>query len=163
VAAASYEACTYGVFSAMPMAEVLRRCPYAIVAAMERYAERARGFAILDDLARGGPAVRRGLVDPPAARLFAAARGGRGDQGACAEQRWSRRWASPTKIGEDRSTSTSPMSRSRPTDRVRRAVGRLYGVGEVGQMLRERARTIGDVAGYPERRWWRGWAPTPGR
>ena len=41
VAAASYEARAYGVFSAMPMAEALRRCPQAIVVSPEhgRYGE----------------------------------------------------------------------------------------------------------------------------
>lgn len=52
VAACSYEARRYGIHSAMPMAEALRRCPSAIVVRhhMERYAEAsARFFAILGD------------------------------------------------------------------------------------------------------------------
>ena len=52
VAACSYEARTFGIRSAMPMAEALRRCPKAIVVRhrMDRYAEASRGFfAILGD------------------------------------------------------------------------------------------------------------------
>ncbi len=52
VAAASYEARTFGVHSAMPMAEALRRCPKAIVVTprMERYQEASNAFfAVLDD------------------------------------------------------------------------------------------------------------------
>jgi len=52
VAACSYEARTFGIRSAMPMAEALRRCPKAIVVRhhMERYAEASqRFFAILGD------------------------------------------------------------------------------------------------------------------
>ncbi|MEZ4362216.1 MAG: DNA polymerase IV [Kofleriaceae bacterium] len=52
VAACSYEARRFGIHSAMPMAEALRRCPRAIVVPhrMERYAEASRGFfAILGD------------------------------------------------------------------------------------------------------------------
>lgn len=51
VAAASYEARRFGIRSAMPMAEALRRCPHAIVVAhrMSRYAETSRQFfAVLD-------------------------------------------------------------------------------------------------------------------
>ncbi len=54
VAAASYEARKFGVFSAMPMAIALRRCPQAIVIShrMDRYAEASRTFmAILGDFA----------------------------------------------------------------------------------------------------------------
>jgi DNA polymerase-4 len=52
VAACSYEARKFGIHSAMPMAEALRRCPKAIVVRhrMERYAEASRAFfAILGD------------------------------------------------------------------------------------------------------------------
>jgi DNA polymerase IV len=52
VAACSYEARRFGIRSAMPMAEALRRCPQAIVVPhrMDRYAEASRGFfAILGD------------------------------------------------------------------------------------------------------------------
>jgi DNA polymerase-4 len=46
VAACSYEARTFGIHSAMPMAEALRRCPRAIVVQhrMERYAEASHTF-----------------------------------------------------------------------------------------------------------------------
>jgi DNA polymerase-4 len=52
VASCSYEARVFGIRSAMPMAEALRRCPRAIVVRhrMERYAEAShRFFAILGD------------------------------------------------------------------------------------------------------------------
>jgi len=52
VASCSYEARTFGIRSAMPMAEALRRCPKAVVVShrMERYVEASRGFfAILGD------------------------------------------------------------------------------------------------------------------
>ena len=52
VAACSYEARAFGIHSAMPMAEALRRCPLAIVVQhhMDRYAEASRRFfAILGD------------------------------------------------------------------------------------------------------------------
>ena len=52
VAAASYEAREFGVFSAMPMAEALRRCPHAIVVSsnMGNYGEASQAFFdILDD------------------------------------------------------------------------------------------------------------------
>jgi DNA polymerase-4 len=52
VASCSYEARTFGIRSAMPMAEALRRCPKAVVVThrMDRYVEASRGFfAILGD------------------------------------------------------------------------------------------------------------------
>jgi len=46
VAAASYESRVFGIRSAMPMAEALRRCPHAIVVQhhMDRYAEASQTF-----------------------------------------------------------------------------------------------------------------------
>ena len=52
VAACSYEARVFGIHSAMPMAEAMRRCPHAILVPhrMERYADASREFmAILGD------------------------------------------------------------------------------------------------------------------
>ncbi len=52
VASCSYEARAFGIKSAMPMAEAMRRCPHAIVVKhrMERYVEASRTFfAILGD------------------------------------------------------------------------------------------------------------------
>jgi DNA polymerase-4 len=52
VASCSYEARTFGIHSAMPMAEALRRCPKAIVVRhrMDRYVDASRRFfAILGD------------------------------------------------------------------------------------------------------------------
>jgi DNA polymerase-4 len=52
VASCSYEARTFGIHSAMPMAEAMRRCPHAIVVrhSMDRYVEASRTFfAILGD------------------------------------------------------------------------------------------------------------------
>jgi DNA polymerase-4 len=52
VASCSYEARSFGIHSAMPMAEALRRCPKAIVVRhrMARYAQASRAFfAILGD------------------------------------------------------------------------------------------------------------------
>ncbi len=46
VASCSYEARTYGIKSAMPMAEAMRRCPHAILVQhhMERYADASHAF-----------------------------------------------------------------------------------------------------------------------
>src|SRR6476620_3117082 len=46
VASCSYEARTFGIKSAMPMAEAMRRCPHAIVVrhSMDRYVEASRHF-----------------------------------------------------------------------------------------------------------------------
>lgn len=52
VASCSYEARRFGIASAMPMAEALRRCPNAVVVRhrMDRYVDASRGlFAILSD------------------------------------------------------------------------------------------------------------------
>jgi DNA polymerase-4 len=52
VAACSYESRVFGIHSAMPMAEALRRCPHAIVVrhSMDRYSEASeRFFSILGD------------------------------------------------------------------------------------------------------------------
>ena len=54
VASCSYEARKFGIKSAMPMAEAMRRCPHAIVVRhrMDRYAEASHTFfAILGDFA----------------------------------------------------------------------------------------------------------------
>jgi DNA polymerase-4 len=54
VASCSYEARKFGIKSAMPMAEAMRRCPHAIVVRhhMDRYVDASRAFfAILGDFA----------------------------------------------------------------------------------------------------------------
>src|SRR5438067_2001071 len=54
VASCSYEARAFGIKSAMPMAEAMRRCPHAVVIShhMDRYSDASRAFfAILGDFA----------------------------------------------------------------------------------------------------------------
>lgn len=68
VAAASYEARKFGVFSAMPMAEALRRCPHAVVISsnMGNYGEASQAFfEILDDFSPlvEGVSVDEAFVD----------------------------------------------------------------------------------------------------
>jgi len=63
VAAASYEARVFGVHSAMPMVEALRRCPDAVLVRhhMDRYVEASKAFfAILEDFS---PIVEHISVD----------------------------------------------------------------------------------------------------
>ena len=71
VAACSYEARTYGIKSAMPMAEALRRCPHAIVVPhrMDRYADAIAAQAAVVATKLGQPKlVQRGTpapIEPP--------------------------------------------------------------------------------------------------
>jgi len=169
VAAASYEARTYGVFSAMPMAEALRRCPHAIVVPhrMERYAEASRGFfAILDDFS---PAVEGLSFDEAFVDLTGSERllGPPRAVGEAIKARVRRELALVASVGIAPTKMAAKIASDIDKPDGLRVVapdgiaaflaplplGRLYGVGEVtGQALRELGLlTIGDVAGYPER------------
>jgi len=63
VAAASYEARRYGVRSAMPMAEAMRRCPHLVRVEgnMDRYAETSR--RIMEVLGRFSPSLEKLSLD----------------------------------------------------------------------------------------------------
>ena len=65
VAACSYEARKFGIHSAMPMAEAMRRCPHAIVVRhhMDRYAEASHHF--FGDLWRDACELRAGMRTEP--------------------------------------------------------------------------------------------------
>jgi DNA polymerase IV len=168
VAAASYEARVYGVFSAMPMAEALRRCPHAIVVRhhMGRYAEASRGFfRILDDFS---PQVEplsldEGFLEATGTeRLFGDGRAVarrikervRAELGLCASV-----GVAPTKfIAKIASDIDKPDGlRVVEPDQVlpflhALPVSRLWGVGKVTrEKLHELGlHTIGDVAAWPE-------------
>jgi DNA polymerase IV len=168
VAAASYEARGFGVYSAMPMAEALRRCPHAIVVPhrMERYADASQAFfAILADYS---PSVEGLSFDEAFVDLSGSERllGPAIDVGRAIKARVRselRLVASvgiaPTKMAAKIASDVDKPDGLRvvaPGD-VRRFLdplpaGRLFGVGEVtGDALRELGvATIGDVARYPE-------------
>ena len=168
VAAASYEARTYGVFSAMPMAEALRRCPHAIVVPhrMERYADASRGFfAILDDFS---PTVEGLSFDEAFVDLTGSERllGPPRAVGEAIKARVRRELSlvasvgvAPTKMAAKIASDIDKPDGLRvvqPDDVPRflapLPLGRLFGVGAVtADALRDLGLvTIGDVASYPE-------------
>jgi DNA polymerase-4 len=168
VAAASYEARTFGVFSAMSMAEALRRCPHAIVVRhhMDRYAEASRGFfAILDDFS---PEVEALSFDEAFLDLTGSERllGPPREVGVKIKQRVRdelRLVASvgvaPHKFAAKIASDIDKPDGLRvvaPEELVRflepLPLSRLFGVGEVtGDALRAMGlATIGDVARFPE-------------
>ena len=168
VAAASYEARTYGVFSAMPMAEALRRCPHAIVVPhrMERYADASRGFfAILADFS---PTVEGLSFDEAFVDLTGSERllGPPRAVGLAIKERVRRELSlvasvgiAPTKMAAKIASDIDKPDGLRmvpadgvPTFLAPLPMGRLFGVGAVtADALRELGLvTIGDVAAYPE-------------
>jgi DNA polymerase-4 len=168
VAAASYEAREFGVHSAMPMAEAMRRCPHAIVVRhhFARYGEASRGF--FDILDRYSPDVESLSLDEAfldvtgEERLF-----GDGPTIARAIKREVSEELSlvasvgvaPTKfVAKIASDIDKPdgLCVVEP-DRVLEflhplPISRLWGAGKVTQrkLAELGLRTIGDVARYPE-------------
>jgi DNA polymerase-4 len=169
VAAASYEVRQYGVHSAMPMAEALRRCPHAVVVRhrMASYAEASRRFfAILDEfsprveplsldeafldasgaerLLGDGPTIARAIKERVARDLALVASVG----------------VAPTKFVAkiasdiDKPDGLCVVAPGAVIEFLHGLpVARLWGVGKV---TREKLRalglaTIGDVARFPER------------
>ena len=167
VAAASYEARQYGVFSAMPMAEALRRCPHAIVVShnMGNYGQASQDFfEILDDFSPlvEGLSVDEAFVDVTGMHRLM------GDARSIAKQIKSR---VHEEIGLVASVGIAPTkfvakiaSDIRKPDGlfvVQEAellsflhplpVSRLWGVGKVMQkkLAALGLRSIGDVAAFP--------------
>jgi DNA polymerase-4 len=168
VAAASYEARRYGVFSAMPMAEALRRCPHAIVVPhrFERYHEASRAFtAILGDYS---PLVEslsldEAFVDVTASRALH----GDGVTIARAIKERVRRelelcasvGVAPTKFAAKIGSDIDKPDGLRVIEPDRLIeflhalpISRLWGVGKVTQerLTELGLSTIGDVARFPE-------------
>ncbi len=168
VAAASYEARAFGVFSAMSMAEALRRCPHAIVVRhhMDRYAEASRQFfRILDDFSPEVEALSfdEGFLDLTGSeRLLGAPR----DVGTRIKQRVRAELSLVASVGVAPHKFAAKIASDIDKPDGLRVVGpgeligflqplpvsRLFGVGEVtGETLRSMGlTTIGDVARYPE-------------
>jgi len=168
VAAASYEARVFGIHSAMPMAEALRRCPHAVVVRhhMGNYADASREFfAILDDFS---PLVQslsldEGFLDVTGARRLL------GD-GPTIARRIKQRvrdeiqlvasvGVAPTKfLAKIASDLEKPdglcvVDPNRTLELLHPLpVSRLWGVGKVTRekLLGMGLRTIGDVASCPE-------------
>jgi DNA polymerase-4 len=168
VAAASYEARRYGIRSAMPMAEALRRCPHAVVVRhrMARYAETSRQFfGILD---RFSPLVEPVSLDEAFLDVTGAERL-LGDGLAIAREikaRVREELALVASVGVAPSKMVAKIAsdidkpdglRLVAREDVRAfldplPVSRIWGVGQVTQEKLESLglRTIGDVARYPE-------------
>jgi DNA polymerase-4 len=168
VAACSYEARVFGIHSAMPMAEALRRCPKAIVVRhrMERYAEASRAFfAILGDASPEveGLSLDEAFLDVTASlRLL-----GDGETIARAIKRRVAAELSlvasvgvaPIKLAAKIASDIDKPDGLRvvPPDRLLAflhplPVTRLWGVGETTREILANMglSTIGDVARYPE-------------
>ena len=169
VAAASYEARAFGVRSAMPMSEALRRCPKAVVVppSMDRYQIASNAFfAILDDFSPlvEGLSVDEAFVDitgterllgTPEEIALAVKRRVREDVGLVASV-----GIAPTKfIAKIASDIRKPdgLCIIAPEDVLTflhaLPVKRLWGVGAVAQakLAGLGLHTIGDVANYPQR------------
>ena len=167
VASCSYEARVFGIKSAMPMAEAMRRCPHAIVVKhrMDRYVEASRD--VLQDprrlLARGRrPVARRGVPRlhgqrAPARRPPTIAR--------TIKQRVTAETALVASVGiapikfaaKIASDIDKPDGLRIVTEEIssvpaRLPVTRLWGVGEATRtaLASMGLSTIGDVARYPE-------------
>ena len=168
VASCSYEARRFGIRSAMPMAEALRRCPRAVVVRhrMDRYAEASRGFfAILGDyspeveglsldeafldvtaserLLGDGPAIGRAIKRRVTAELALVASVG----------------VAPIKLAAKIASDIDKPDGLRVVTEDQLLaflhplpVTRLWGVGETTQQVLAALglSTIGDVARYPE-------------
>jgi DNA polymerase-4 len=164
VAAASYEARTFGVFSAMSMAEALRRCPHAVVVPhrMDRYAEASEGFFRI--LADFSPEVEALSFDEAFLDLTGSERllGPPREVGARIKQRVrdELRLVASVGVAPHKFAAKIASDIDKP-DGLRvvlpdelvaflqaQPVGRLFGVGEVtGETLRSMGLvTIGDVA-----------------
>lgn len=167
VAAASYEARRYGIRSAMPMAEAMRRCPHAVVVRhrMARYADASRRFfAILDEfsplveplsldeafvdatgserLLGDGPTIARAIKKRVADELSLVASVG------VAPSKFVAKIASDI----DKPDGLCVVAADQVLDFLHRLpVARLWGVGKVTQDKLQALglRTIGDVAHCP--------------
>jgi DNA polymerase IV len=168
VAACSYEARTFSIHSAMPMAEALRRCPRAIVVRhrMERYAEASRAFfAILGDYSPEveGLSLDEAFLDVTASERLL----GDGETIALAIKRRVRAELSlvasvgvaPGKLAAKIASDIDKPDGLRivPPDQLLGflhplPVTRLWGVGDATRevLTAMGLRTIGDVARYPE-------------
>jgi DNA polymerase-4 len=168
VASCSYEARTFGIRSAMPMAEAMRRCPHAIVVPhrMERYAEASQTF--FDILGTYSPEVEglsldEAFLDVTASeRLFGDGRtiAGLIKQRVRAELSLvASVGVAPIKLAAKIASDIDKPDGLRvvPPDGVLAflhplPVTRLWGVGEATReaLATMGLSTIGDVARYPE-------------
>ena len=168
VASCSYEARRFGIRSAMPMAEALRRCPRAVVVRhrMDRYAEASRGFfAILGDYSPEveGLSLDEAFLDVTASERLL----GDGPTIARAIKRRVRDQlalvasvgVAPIKLAAKIASDIDKPDGLRvvPPDQLLAflhplPVTRLWGVGETtrGVLATLGLATIGDVARYPE-------------
>ena len=168
VAAASYEVRRYGVRSAMPMAEAMRRCPHAVVVPhrMARYAEASRQFfAVLEQFS---PSIESLSLDEAfldvtgQQRLF----GDAADIARAIKDRVTRDLSLVASVGVGPNKLVAKIASDidkpdglrvvAPADLLGflhpLPVSRLWGVGKVTRekLATMALHTIGDVARYPE-------------
>lgn len=167
VAAASYEARSFGVHSAMPMAEALRRCPEAVVVEhhMDRYLEASRSFfTILEDftpLVEGLSVdeaflditgVRRLLGSPEKIAMDIRARVTREIDLVASVGVAPTKFAAKIASDIDKPDGLRIVEAQDLLDFLRPLpVSRLWGVGKVTQekLALLGLRTIGELAGFP--------------